>query len=260
MMKRVKNTTLIALSFLLSLFFSTESYGQGAGSDIIQGVVSSASDGETLIGASVTEIDGNNRVVGGTTTDVNGHFVLRVRNKNGRISVAYVGFDKTIIRINNRQTINVQLVETEKSFKAVEVVAQRRETQGGFSIPEREVSTAIQKIDTKEFEGLQVSSIDEALQGRIAGLDIVANSSDPGTGTSMRIRGVTSITGSSQPLIVVNGVPYNIEVDPNFDFANSNQEQYANMLSINPDDILEISVLKDAGAAAIWASKGANGC
>lgn len=260
MMKKSIRITVLALSFLLTLTISTVSFGQSTGGDnIIQGKVTSSTDGETLIGASVTEIDANNRVIGGTTTDVNGQYVLKVRNPNGRLSVAYVGFDRQTVRINNRKTIIIELVEKDNTMQAVEVVAQKRQTQGGFSIPEREVSTAIQKIDTKEFEGLQVSSIDEALQGRIAGLDIVANSSDPGTGTSMRIRGVTSITGSSQPLIVVNGVPYDIEVDPNFDFANSNQEQFANMLSINPDDILEISVLKDAGASAIWGSKGANG-
>ena len=259
-MKKAKRLTVLALSFLLTLTFTPFSFGQSSGGDnIIQGIVTSSTDGESLIGASVTEVDGNNRVISGTTTDVNGRYVLKVRNMNGRISVAYVGFDKQNVRINNQKTVNIVLVEKDNTMQAVEVVAQKRQTQGGFSIPEREVSTAIQKIDTKEFEGLQVSSIDEALQGRIAGLDIVANSSDPGTGTSMRIRGVTSITGSSQPLIVVNGVPYDIQVDPNFDFANSNQEQYANMLSINPDDILDISVLKDAGAAAIWGSKGANG-
>lgn len=257
-MKKSNRIKVLALSFLFLFAVLQVSFGQ-AGDNIIQGTVTSSSDGETLIGASVTEIDGNNRVISGTTTDFNGHFVLKVRNPNGRISVAYVGFDKETVRINNRKTINVVLQERDNTMQAVEVVAQKRQTQGGFSIPEREVSTAIQKIDSKEFEGLQVSSLDEALQGRIAGLDIVANSSDPGTGTSMRIRGVTSITGNSQPLIVVNGVPYDVEVDPNFDFANSNQEQYANMLSINPDDILEISVLKDAGAAAIWGSKGANG-
>lgn len=259
-MKKANRFTVITLSLLLILTISTVSFGQSSGGDnIIQGTVTSSTDGETLIGASVTEVDANNRIISGTSTDVNGHFVLKVRNLNGRITVAYVGFDKQIVRVNNRKTVDIVLVERENTMQAVEVVAQKRQTQGGFSIPEREVSTAIQKIDTKEFEGLQVSSIDEALQGRIAGLDIVGNSSDPGTGTSMRIRGVTSITGSSQPLIVVNGVPYDIQVDPNFDFANSNQEQYANMLSINPDDILEISVLKDAGAAAIWGSKGANG-
>ncbi|MHB9055530.1 MAG: SusC/RagA family TonB-linked outer membrane protein [Paludibacteraceae bacterium] len=259
-MKKANIFTILILSLLLVLISSTKNYAQSTGDDnIIQGTITSTTDGETLIGASVTEIDGNNRVISSANTDINGHYVLRVKNLNGRISVAYIGFDKQIIKISNKKTIDVQLTEKDNTMKTVEVVAQKRQTQGGFSIPEREVSTAIQTIETKEFEGLQVSSIDEALQGRIAGLDIVANSSDPGTGTSMRIRGVTSITGNSQPLIVVNGVPYDIEVDPNFDFANSNQEQYANMLSINPDDILEISVLKDAGAAAIWGSKGANG-
>lgn len=259
-MKKANRFTVLTLSFFLTLAISSVSYGQSeAGDNIIQGTVTSVTDKEALIGASITEIDGNNRVISGTTTDVNGHYVLKVRNPNGRITVAYVGFDKQILKINNRKTLDVELAEKDNIMQTVEVLAQKRQTQGGFSIPEREVSTAIQRIDTKEFEGLQVSSIDEALQGRISGLDIVANSSDPGTGTSMRIRGVTSITGSSQPLIVVNGVPYDIQVDPNFDFANSNQEQYANMLSINPDDILEISVLKDAGAAAIWGSKGANG-
>ena len=259
MKKAIKNTVL-ALSFLLTLTISPVIFGQSTGGDnIIQGTVTSATDGETLMGASVTEIDVNNRVISGTTTDINGHYVLKVRNPNGKISVTYIGFDRQTVKISNRKTINIEMAEKDNTMQAIEVVAQKKQTQGGFSIPEREVSTAIQKISTKEFEGQQVSSIDEALQGRIAGLDIVANSSDPGTGTSMRIRGVTSITGSSQPLIVVNGVPYDIEVDPNFDFANSNQEQFANMLSINPDDILEISVLKDAGASAIWGSKGANG-
>ena len=104
-----------------------------------------------------------------------------------------------------------------------------------------------------------VTSIDDALQGHIAGLDIVANSSDPGAPTSMRIRGVNTINSNAEPLIVLNGVPYSLDVDPNFDYANSNTEQYANMLSINPDDIEQIEVLKDAAASAVWGTKGANG-
>ena len=131
--------------------------------------------------------------------------------------------------------------------------------EGGFKIPEREISTAVQTINAKAFEGLQVGSIDEALQGRVAGLDIVANSGDPGSGSSMRIRGSSTINSNADPLIVVNGVPYNISIDASFDFANANQEQYANMLSINPDDILEITVLKDAASTAIWGIRGANG-
>lgn len=226
---------------------------------IIQGQVISSSDKLEIIGASVTEIDANNRVVNGTSTDFNGKFVMRIRSTSNRLQISYVGYNRKVLAIGDRRMINVQLDENVQTIRTVEITATRRTGQGGFSIPTRELSTAIQTIDTKEFEGLQVSSIDEALQGRIAGLDIVANSGDPGSGTSMRIRGVTSINSSSEPLIVVNGVPYEVQIDPNFDFANSNQEQYANMLSINPDDILEISVLKDAAAAAIWGSKGANG-
>ncbi|MBP1664240.1 MAG: SusC/RagA family TonB-linked outer membrane protein, partial [Bacteroidetes bacterium] len=197
-MKKANRFTVLTLSFFLTLAISSVCYGQSeAGDNIIQGTVTSVTDKEALIGASITEIDANNRVISGTTTDVNGHYVLKVRNPNGRITVAYIGFDKQILKISNRKTLDVELAEKDNIMQTVEVLAQKRQTQGGFSIPEREVSTAIQRIDTKEFEGLQVSSIDEALQGRISGLDIVANSSDPGTGTSMRIRGVTSITGSS---------------------------------------------------------------
>ncbi|VBB44746.1 conserved exported hypothetical protein [uncultured Paludibacter sp.] len=252
-------STIANLFLILMLLLPFNGIGQNTKDDnIIQGTVTSGTDGEPLIGVNVTEIDANNRIVNGAITDVNGHYVLKVKNPNGRISISYVGFIKQVKRITGR-TVNIVLEETAGTIKDVEIVASKRQTQGGYSIPTREIGTAMQTIDSKEFEGLQVSSVDEALQGRIAGLDIVANSSDPGTGTSMRIRGVTSINGNNQPLIVVNGVPYEVQVDPNFDYANSNQEQYANMLSINPDDILEITVLKDAGAAAIWGSKGANG-
>lgn len=226
---------------------------------ILQGEVISANDGWPIIGANISELDANNRVVNGTITDFNGKFVMKIKNSNNKISVSYIGYIKQVIEINGRRTINVKLQESVQSIKQVEVVAKKKTGQGGYEIPTREIGTAIQTISTDEFEGLQVASVDEALQGRIAGLDIIANSGDPGAGTSMRIRGVTSINGSSEPLIVVNGVPYEVQIDPNFDFANSNQEQYANMLSINPDDILEISVLKDAAASAIWGSKGANG-
>ena len=226
---------------------------------VLQGEVTSANDGYPIIGANVSEIDVNNRVVNGTITDFNGKYVMKLKSPANRISVSYIGYIKQIKNIDNKRVLNVALSESVQSIRQVEVTATKRTGQGGYVIPTRELSTAIQTIDAKEFEGLQVSSVDEALQGRIAGLDIIANSGDPGSGTSMRIRGVTSINGSSEPLIVVNGVPYEVQIDPNFDFANSNQEQYANMLSINPDDILEISVLKDAAASAIWGSKGANG-
>ena len=259
MKKSIKSTT-AAMFLMITFLLPFKSISQNAAiSSVIQGDITSATDGLPLIGVNVTEMDNNNRVVSGTVTDFNGHYVLRVKNNLNKLSISYIGFIKQVKKIEGKRTIDIVLVEDVQTIKGVEVVATKKQVQGGYSIPTREIGVAMQTIDTKEFEGLQVASVDEALQGRIAGLDIVANSSDPGSGTSMRIRGVTSINGSSQPLIVVNGVPYEVQVDPNFDFANSNQEQYANMLSINPDDIQEISVLKDAAASAIWGSKGANG-
>jgi len=108
-------------------------------------------------------------------------------------------------------------------------------------------------------EDLQVTSIDDALQGRMAGVDIVATSGEPGAGMSIRIRGTTSINSSSDPLIVVDGIPFETTIDENFDFATANEEQYATLLNVAPADIEEIVVLKDAAATAIWGSQGANG-
>ena len=245
--------------FLILLLFPVLAFGQAAGgSIIIQGTVSSDADGP-IIGASVTEIDATNRVVSACITDLNGHYVLKIKSIENRIAFNYIGYIKQTRKIGTNKTINVILQENTQAIKEVDVVASKKHSEGGFSIPKREIATAMQTLDMKEVEGLQVSSIDEALQGRIAGLDIVANSGDAGSGTSMRIRGASSINGSSQPLIVLNGVPYEMQVDQSFDYANSNSEQFANLLSINPDDIQDISVLKDAAASAVWGSKGANG-
>lgn len=225
---------------------------------IVQGTVSSVKDGP-LIGVCISEVDANNRVVGGTITDLNGYYVLRMKNRSNKINYTYTGYISQTRRTDSSKKIDVVLAENTQQLKEVMIVSSKRTSENGFSIPKREISTAIQSLDMKEIEGVQVSSVDEALQGRIAGLDIVANSGDAGSGSTMRIRGASSINGSSTPLIVLNDVPYEMQVDNNFDFANSNQEQFANLLSINPDDIQEITVLKDAAASAIWGSKGANG-
>ena len=129
----------------------------------------------------------------------------------------------------------------------------------GLAIPEREVSVAHQTIDAKEFEGLSLTSIDEALQGRVAGLDIVFNSGDLGAGTTMRLRGVSSINGNTQPLVVVDGNVFESDYLSGFDFASATEEQYSELLNVNPDDIASITVLKDAAGTAIYGSQGANG-
>lgn len=247
---------------IVLLFFVTFSsivMGQTAASVIVQGTVTARSNGETLIGLTITEVDATNRIVNGTATDANGQFVIKVKSTENKLIFSYLGFNKATRPIGANRTINVTMEESELALKEAVIIGKKSYSEGGFSIPKREISTALQTISSKDFEGLQVGSIDEALQGRVAGLDIVSNSGDPGSGSSMRIRGTSSINSNAEPLIVLNGIPYSVEIDQNFDFANSNEEQYASMLSINPDDILEITVLKDAASTAIWGSKGANG-
>jgi TonB-dependent SusC/RagA subfamily outer membrane receptor len=113
------------------------------------------------------------------------------------------------------------------------------------------------KVD-KLVEESPVGSIEEALQGQIAGLDI-SMGGDPGARSSIRIRGTNTLSGSSEPLIVVDGVPYDTEISNDFNFATANEEDFGALLNIAPSNIESIDVLKDASATAIYGSKGANG-
>lgn len=255
MKHKIVGTLLLILSLLPGFMF-----GQASETGrVIQGTVTSNTDGETLIGVNIVEMDELNRVYSATITDMNGQYVIKVKSTANKLHVSFIGFNKQVIEIGDQSTINIDMIEDVQQIDAVVVTAEKVHNDGTFVIPKREVSTAVQSIDTKAFEGVQVTSIDDALQGRIAGLDIVASSGDLGAGTTMRIRGTSSINAGANPLIVVNQIPWDLPIDPSFDFANANNEQFANLLSINPDDIQEITVLKDAASTAIWGSKGANG-
>jgi TonB-linked SusC/RagA family outer membrane protein len=205
----------------------------------------------------VTEIDEANRIVAHTVADVNGNFSFRLVNPKDRIRVTYVGYQTRIIPIKGTN-YPIQMT-TLTSLKEVVVSGKAKAEGSGLAVPMREVSGATQKIDASEFEGLGISTIDEALQGRIAGLDIVFNSGNLGSGTSMRMRGAATINGSAEPLIVVDGNALDSDESTDFDFSSANDEKFAQLLNINPEDIQSITVLKDAASTAIWGSQGANG-
>jgi TonB-linked SusC/RagA family outer membrane protein len=127
------------------------------------------------------------------------------------------------------------------------------------STPERKLTTAVASIDAKQLEEMQAASIDQALQGRLAGVDITANSGDPGAAMNIRIRGVSSINSTGNPLIVVDGMPYETEIPSDFNFGTADEQGYAQLLNISPADIQSITALKDAAATAVWGSRAANG-
>ena len=249
--KRFKN--IIGLIVIGCQFSIINSFAQSAG-DIISGTVSDAF-GPVMM-ANVTEIDAANRIVAAGTTDMNGNFSFKIKNPKDRLKISYVGL-KTVILPINKTHFKIAMSD-ETTIKEVTVTAKRKAQGSGLAIPQKEVSAARQSIDMKEFEGLSFTTVDEALQGRIAGLDIVANSGNLGSGTSMRLRGVSSINGNSEPLIVVDGNVWETD-QSNFDVSSANDEKFAELLNINPEDIESISVLKDAAATAIWGSQGANG-
>ena len=207
--------------------------------------------------ANVVERDANNRIVSATQTDFNGNFALQVKNPKNKLVVTYVGSKTYAVTIGEKSVFNITLQSEQTQLKEVTVTS-RRQSAGGLMIPKKELSGASQTFNMEAVEGLAFTSADEALQGEIAGLDIVANSGNLGAGTQMRLRGVTTINGDANPLIVVDDIIFD---NPNadFDFANANEEDYAALLSVNVDDIANIEVRKDAALVVEYGSRASNG-
>lgn len=227
---------------------------------IIRGKVIAATDKQPLPLVAIMEMDESNRFLSGTQSDMEGNFSIMVANKPGmKLVFTYVGFERKVVPIEKKAVLTVEMDEKTQQLSDAVVTAQRQVNDGMMNIKERNMTVAYTKIETKDLEELQVASIDDALQGRIAGVDIVATSGEPGAGMSIRIRGTTSINASSDPLIVVDGIPYETTIESDFDFATADEEEYAALLNVSPADIAEIVVLKDAAATAIWGSQGANG-
>ena len=217
-------------------------------------------DIEPLMMVNVVERDANNRIVSHAQTDMNGNFSMNVVNTRNFLEVSYVGYETFKSQIGTQTKFNIKLKE-KGAIQEVVIKAKRKQESNGMSIPVKEISVATQTLSMEELEGLSFASADEALQGKIAGLDIIQNSGNLGSGTSMRMRGVSTINGSAEPLIVVDGNVFDLPDDVsevNFEDLD-NEEQFATLLSVNPEDIKEIKVLKDAAAAAIWGAQGANG-
>jgi len=248
----MKQLRIFILTFL-NLLVCQSGLAQQSG-DIISGTVTD--DFGPVMMANVVELDAANRIVASAVTDMSGNFSFKLKNPKDKIRISFVGYKTVTLPIN--KTKYVVKMQDATQIKEVTVVSKRRAQGSGLAIPMDEISTARQSIDMSEFEGLALTTVDEALQGRIAGLDIVANSGNLGAGTSMRLRGVSSINGSSEPLIVVDGNVWETNTN-DFDFSSANEEKFAQLLNVNPDDIESISVLKDAAATAIWGSQGSNG-
>ena len=212
-----------------------------------------------LMGATVCEVDANGRVISGTQTDMNGNFTMKIINPKDQLRFQFLGMTTQTFPID-KTTYNVKMSAEAQTIKEVTVSATKRMEGNSLHIPEREIGKAKQTIKMEEFEGLAVTTVDEALQGRVAGLDIVSLSGNLGSGSVMRLRGASSLSSltNENPLIVVDGNVWDVDMS-NFDLSSSSDEKFAELLNINPEDIASINVLKDASATAIYGSQGGNG-
>ena len=216
--------------------------------------------GKPIQGASVAEMDADNRFVNGAQTDVSGNYAIKNPNVDkNRLTVTIIGYKSATEKIGGRLTINFKLEEQAGDLGEVVITGGRTTSNGMLNISDKNLTTAVAKINAKDLEEMQSASIDQALQGRLSGVDITATSGDPGAAMNIRIRGVSSVNSTGIPMIVLDGMPYETEIPSDFNFGTADEQGYAQLLNISPSDIQTITVLKDAAATAIWGAKAANG-
>ncbi len=224
----------------------------------ISGTVSDEFGG--IPGVQVKELDSNNRIVSSAITDANGNFHMVVKNQKNKLVFHCMGYTDKTFQIN-KTVYKVNMAEAVKTMKEAVITGKKLAPTTGLEIPQREYAGAVSTMKMDDLEGLAFESVDQALQGQIAGLDIVANSGNLGSGTTMRLRGTSTINGNAQPLIVVNDHIFQLPDDAqtiNFEDMD-NEEQFSTLLNVNTDDIESITVLKDAASAAKWGVNGSNG-
>lgn len=191
-------------------------------------------NGEPMIGATVKAVGSQ----GGTVTDMDGHYVLKVDQKVKQIEVAYIGYRNQKVQIKNGRA-DARMSSDINELNELVVI-------GYGSVKKGNVTNAVAKVKAEDLADRPVSNIASALQGELAGVDVQSTSGAPGSSVQIKVRGATSINedGNTNPLYVVDGVP----MDEGFDLQ-----------QLNPQDIESIEVLKDASSSAIYGSRGANG-
>ena len=218
----------------LCMFFSNipVSYAQSPDKITVAGCVKDAA-GDFLIGATV-QVKG---ISGGTITDIDGNYILKDVPRTATLVFSYVGMQNKEVPVNGKSTINVTLLDDALQLEQVVVI-------GYGSVKKSDVTGSDTSVKTEALKEIPANSVEGLLQGRAAGLQVINSSQDPGAGATVRIRGGSSLRGSNAPLVVVDGFPLGDAGD---------------LKQINPSDIVNMEILKDASASAIYGSRGANG-
>lgn len=211
----------------------------------LSGLVTSGEDGAGLPGINVV-LKGTTT---GTTTDATGAFRLSVPDQRGTLLFSSIGFQSQEIAIGNQSSMTVKLLPDTKQLSEVVITGYGTQAQ-------KTLTGSIASVSGKSIENIPAPSSDQLLQGRAAGVQVSANSGTPGGGIQVRVRGTTSINGSSDPLYVVDGIPIQSNSLSGIGLGGSTTNPIAD---INPSDIASIEILKDASATAIYGARAANG-
>jgi len=223
----IRNLFIASLLMLLFPFCSTL-YGQAS----VEGQVTDAATGEPIIGATVL-VQGT---ANGTITDLDGNYSLQGVSPDDILEISYVGYLDQQMPVENKRTINIALEVDRTELDEVVVI--------GYGTQKKsDLTGSVTVVDTEEMQKTTYTTLDKALQGRAAGVHISSVSGKPGDVASIKIRGIGSISRSSEPLIIVDGMPVSTEY----------------MNTLNTNDIESLQVLKDASATAIYGARGANG-
>ena len=250
-MKKIRITIIFIVAFCSFLISNAQDRV------VLRGRVIDSSDKTTIIGANIVEFDSEDRVVNGTITNVNGDFVLQMANPANSVRVSVIGYKSKDIPKDPSKTIMIELESSDVALGEVTITAEARSVNTLTNIADRDRASSSVKVDLMDMQDVGVLSAADALQGKVSGLDIISASGDPGSGSQLVIRGLSSM-GGSQPLIVIDGVPQ-FRISTSFDLSSADSEDISNLINIALQDIKSIEVLKDAASTAIYGSQGADG-
>jgi TonB-linked SusC/RagA family outer membrane protein len=213
------------LTFILLLLGVLVGYAQSN----ISGTITSTT-GEPLIGASVVLKGTSN----GAITDLDGKYALKIPSQSGTLVVSFVGYESQDVAIGSSSVIDVSLAEGSALNEVVVV---------GYGTQKKsQLTGAISSLSAKQITEMPITNVAQALQGRVAGIDVAQGGSKPGSVPTIRVRGRRSFRASNDPLYVIDGIPIS-----------------ANFEDLNPNDVASMEILKDATATAIYGARGANG-
>ena len=238
------------MRYFLGLILLVLTSGSLSGQTTIKGSITST-EGEILVGVNILEVGTTN----GTITDVDGNYSLSLTANEATLKVTYVGYEPIVFATQSRTRIDLQLKPSSNLLNQIVVNAL------GFVEKKDKLGSTASVINTKDITRSGESTFLNSLGAKASNLQISRTNGDPGAGTIIRIRGANSIAGSSNPLIIVDGIPVSNQTI--YGGGNNSRDegvaQQSRLHDLNPNDVESVQILKGASATALWGSRAANG-